>query len=182
MGSYLCVIKANGRSEVRYPVHIARGHHWDGVPPRHTEPLAIHLPLPEELGPEDCYVAAGWFLSGGDPEAAFDLPSRHLWVPSLVFRRFPVTNREYIAFLNDLVATGREKEALRQAPRERAGQSGEQGAMIYGRGRDGTFKLVVDADGDAWMARLHGGLAHFLGLRDLVCRKDRPCLASAWRA
>jgi serine/threonine-protein kinase len=156
MGSYLCLIQAEGRAEaeegrpVRYPVHITRGHHWDGVAPAATDPHPIHLPRPEDLGPDDCYIPAGWFLSGGDPEAAFGLPRRRLWVPPLLFRRFPVTNREYMAFLDDLVATGREEDALRHVPRERAGQVDELGAMIYGRTDNGTFQLVVDADGDAW--------------------------------
>ncbi|MDP6954773.1 MAG: bifunctional serine/threonine-protein kinase/formylglycine-generating enzyme family protein [Planctomycetota bacterium] len=151
MGSYLCVIQAKGRADTRYPVHLRRGHHWDGVAPTTTEPHPITLPHPDALGPADCYIPAGWFESGGDPEAAFGLPRRRLWAPPLIFRRFPVTNREYMAFLDDLVATGREEEALRHVPRERAGQAGEQGAMVYGRNDNGTFKLVVDADGDAWL-------------------------------
>ena len=71
--------------------------------------------------------------------------------PPLIFQRFPVTNREYIVFLDDLVATGREAEALLHVPQERPGQVGEQGAIAYGRKDDGTFQLVVDADGDAWL-------------------------------
>jgi len=66
-------------------------------------------------------------------------------------KRFPVTNREYLAFLDDLVATGREEEALRHAPRERGGKEGETGALIYGRRPDGRFELVADADGDVWL-------------------------------
>jgi serine/threonine-protein kinase len=62
-----------------------------------------------------------------------------------------VTNRQYIAFLDDLVSQGREEEALRHAPRERGGTTGEQGAMIYGRDRDGHFVLRPDADGDVWL-------------------------------
>ncbi len=95
MGSYLCIIKAEGRAEVRYPVHISRSHHWDGVPPSATEPYPIHLP-----------------------------------------------------HLDELVADGREKEALRHVPRERAGQASELAAMVFGRRDDGTFQLIVDADGD----------------------------------
>ncbi len=153
-GSYLCVLRAEGRPDVRYPVHIERGAHWDGVPPGDTAPHPIRLPGPEELGQGDCYVPAGWFVSGGDPEAVGSLPQRRLWADRLVMRRFPVTNREYIEFLDDLVASGREEEALRHVPRERVGHGGELGAMAYGRDDQGRFELVVDADGDAWLPDL----------------------------
>jgi len=66
-------------------------------------------------------------------------------------QRFPVTNREYLLFLNDLVAQGREDVALEYVPREKAGQAGKQGAMIYGRNNAGQFILVPDAEGDMWL-------------------------------
>jgi serine/threonine-protein kinase len=65
-------------------------------------------------------------------------------------RRFQVTNREYLRFLDELVATGREAAALRYAPRELEVQGGQQGAMIYGRRPDGGFKLMPDTEGDLW--------------------------------
>ena len=67
-----------------------------------------------------------------------------------MLRSFPVTNREYLGFLDALVLAGREEEALRFVPQERAGQAGQPGAMIYGRRSDGGFELVPDADGDQW--------------------------------
>jgi serine/threonine-protein kinase len=73
-----------------------------------------------------------------------------LWVEAMVFARFPVTNRQYIAFLDELVATGREADALRFVPRERSGTTDEAGAMIYGRTSAGRFRLGTDADGDPW--------------------------------
>jgi len=66
-------------------------------------------------------------------------------------QRFPVTNREYVAFLDDLVVQGREEEALLHVPREKASQAGKQGAMIYGRNNTGRFILTSDADGDVWL-------------------------------
>jgi len=65
-------------------------------------------------------------------------------------RKFPVTNREYLVFLNDLVLSGREEEALLYVPRVSAGQAGKLGNMIYGRRKDGCFELVADGDGDLW--------------------------------
>jgi serine/threonine-protein kinase len=151
-GSYLLVLRARGRAEVRYPVRIGRREDWDGVPPDGTGTRAIPLPALAELDEGDCYVPAGWFTAGGDPEAEGSLPKQRLWLDGYVMRRDPVTNREYIAFLDDLVAQGREAEALRFAPRERPGTAGELGALIYGRRPDGGFELRPDADGDCWEA------------------------------
>ena len=67
MGSYLCILKHSERPDVRYPVAIGRGEHWHGVPPEGGDPYTIPLPKPGELGPDDCYVPAGWFQCGGDP-------------------------------------------------------------------------------------------------------------------
>ena len=96
MGSYLCVLRTEGRPLVRYPVHIARQQHWDGVPPgsRCAHPITI----PAHLEPNECYVPAGWYLSGGDPEARMVLPRRRLWVDAMVVQRFPITERALIAY------------------------------------------------------------------------------------
>jgi len=150
MGSYLCVLRCKGRADVRYPVHIGRGLHWHGVPPEGGEPHPIWLPGHDDLGPHDCYVPPSWFTAGGDGEARNKLSRRRVWVDGFSISRFPVTNREYIEFIDDLVAQGREEEALRHAPRERAGTVDDLGALIYGF--DGRrFSLRPDADGDVWL-------------------------------
>ena len=150
MGSYLCVLRSQGRADVRYPVHVRRSAHWHGVPPGGHEPQAVRLPHVAELGSDDCYVPAGWFAAGGDPEAPSSTSRRRVWVDSFCVSRFPVTNRDYIGFLDDLVVQGREEEALRHAPRERAGTRSAQGALIYGYD-DGRFCLRPDAEGDVWL-------------------------------
>jgi serine/threonine-protein kinase len=150
MGSYLCVLRAEGRADVRYPVHIGRGAHWHGVPPSGHQTQAIRLPHAAELGSDDCYVPAGWFTAGGDPEAPDSLARRRVWVDGFCLSRFHVTNRDYITFLDDLVVQGRQEEALRHAPRERAGTQGELGALIYGYD-GGRFSLRPDADGAVWL-------------------------------
>ena len=150
MGSYLCVLKHPERAEVHYPVFIGRGEHWHGVPPEGGDPLPIPLPGRAELGPDDCYVPPGWFACGGDSPEERVRSARRIWVDGHIFRRFPVTNTQYMAFLDALVAEGRTEEALRHAPRQRSGTAGEQGALIYGF--DGThFSLRPDADGDEWL-------------------------------
>src|SRR5690606_9188188 len=106
------------------------------------------LPREGELGADDVYVPAGWFESGGDIEGA--LPRRRLWCDAAVLRRFPVTNRSYLAFLDDLLARGDEAAALRHVPRERAATEDAVGPMLYGREGD-RFVLRPDADGDVWL-------------------------------
>jgi serine/threonine-protein kinase len=167
MGSYLCVLRAKGRVDVRYPVNIARQMHWHGVRPGDSEPHPVTLPHIGELAPDDCHVPAGWFGSGGDVDEQKNLPPRMLWMDDFVIKRFPVTNRQYIAFLDDLVAQGREKDALVWAPCERAGQQGQQGDQIYGRDANGRFALMPDTDGDLWdldwpvvMVDWWGGMAY----------------------
>jgi len=150
MGSYLCVLRHPDCEEVRYPMSIGRQEHWDGVRPGDNGSTPILLPRKGTLAPDDCYVPAGWFWSGGDPAALHSLSRRRLWSEALVFKRFSVTNRQYIAFLDDLVESGRQEEALRHVPRERGGTVGELGAMIYGRDAQGRFVLRPDADGDIW--------------------------------
>ncbi len=151
MGSYLCVLRHPERQEVRYPIFIGRQEHWDGIRPGARDPTPIVLPGSGALDPDDVYIPPGWFWSGGDPESVGGLARRRLWLDALVVRRFPITNAAFIAFLDDLVAQGRQEEALRFAPRERAGKSGELGPLIYRRDARGRFALQPDADGDIWM-------------------------------
>ncbi|MFT6820968.1 MAG: hypothetical protein ACJATT_004797 [Myxococcota bacterium] len=47
----------------------------------------------------------------------------------MVFKRFPVTSRDDIAFLDDLGAQGHEDDAGRRTTRERGGQQGQLGAQ-----------------------------------------------------
>jgi len=155
-GSYLCTVRRPGLPDggrpVRYPVCIGRGEHWDGIPPGSTTPEPVRLPTPGTLGPHEQWMPAGWFWCGGDSEASEALPRRRLWCHDLIVQRFPVTNEQYLAFLDDLVARGREQEALLHVPRERSASLGESGAMLYGRGADGRFELTIDSDGDQWYA------------------------------
>jgi serine/threonine-protein kinase len=110
----------------------------------------IHLPREGGLGEGDAYVPAGWFLSGGDPDAPGALDACTVWVDAFVVRRDPVTNREYLEFLNDLIAIGRGDEAEERVPRLRAARRGELGAPAYELA-DGGYRLGVDADGDQWL-------------------------------
>ena len=149
-GSYLLIVRAPGHAELRYPVFLGRQDRWLGVPPGGLSPEPVRLPLLADLGPGDVYVPPGWFRAGGDPEVGRPKTSA-VWLDGFVVQRFPVTHGEYIHFLDDLVSRGLEDEALRFAPRERAGTAGEQGALLYARTPDGRFAMAADDDGDLWL-------------------------------
>jgi serine/threonine-protein kinase len=139
MGSYLVTMTLEGHERVRYPVFIEREHHWSGVPAGSDEPVSIHLPPIGDLGPEDRYVPAGWFWSGGDPAANNSLAAQRLWLDGYVMRRFPVTIGEFVEFLNDLAAQGRLDEARGHAPQppawEQAQNRHEHGVVFSDEGR-----------------------------------------------
>ncbi|MCB9746532.1 MAG: SUMF1/EgtB/PvdO family nonheme iron enzyme [Alphaproteobacteria bacterium] len=137
IGSYLMVLSAPGREEVRYPVVVEREGHWSGQPPGGDEPQPIRLPAAGSLGPDDVFVPAGWFTAGGDSGAAGSVPRRRVWLDDFVIRRFPVTHGEYLGFLNALVDAGRTEEAARFLPRFEA-------LPLYGQRPDGHYGLRDD--------------------------------------
>lgn len=146
-GSYRLRIRAQGRTEVSYPVWIERGAHWDGIAPGQTETQAIRLPLPTEMDADECYIPAGWTWIGGDPKAADGLPQKRIWVDGFVLGRFPVTSAEYLDFLNDLVASGDEEQARAVCPRRELGPSdGLELVPVFRREPFGMYVLPSDWD------------------------------------
>ncbi|WP_438029179.1 protein kinase domain-containing protein [Sorangium sp. So ce233] len=139
-GTYVLQIRAPGYREVRYPVRIGRGEHWDGAAPGGAEPFVIPLLPEEELGDDDIYVPAGWFIAGGDPLASESLPARRLWVDGFILRRHPVTQAEYLAFLNDLVERGRVSDAVAACPRAGRAIAGNVQVPLFTRDRAGLFQ------------------------------------------
>lgn len=151
MGSYLLVLRAPGRATVRYPVWLGRQDQWRARPPGASSERPVHLPALGDLRPDEVYIPAGWFVSGGDPHAYQSLPHRRLWAEAFIIQRFPVTNQRFLDFLNVLVAAGEEGLALRCAPRQSGGQNHRYGPLIYGRDAEGRFVLRPDAEGDLWL-------------------------------
>ncbi len=150
MGSYMLRVLHPDCEEVRYPVHLARGQHWDGVPPGAEAPESIVLPPRGSVGAHERYVPAGWFWSGDDQPGSPVHPRRRLWAHAFLMDRFPVTNAGFIAFLDALVAAGDVEAALRWVPRDRGRTDGELGPIVYAF--DGQhFHLQADADGDRWL-------------------------------
>lgn len=143
-GSWVLHLELDGAEPTRYPVVVGRLEHWDGVPPGESEPEPIPLLSSGALGPDDVYVPAGWFQSGGDPDAVDALSPRRLWVDGIVVRRFPVTNAEYLSFLDALHATEPDA-AVRCLPRDKA-----LGGTMNRLDEGGTHTLGAGADGVPW--------------------------------
>ena len=150
MGDYLLTLHHPERAVARYPLHLTRCQHWDGVPPGGDAPAVIPLLRPERLGPGDCYVPAGPAVFGINVVDPSVWPVHQRWQDGFVARRFQVTHADYLRFLDDLVSQGREAEALTWAPRERGSRPDQPGPQCYGRDDDGRFVLLPDADGDLW--------------------------------
>ncbi|MHC4955990.1 MAG: protein kinase domain-containing protein [Planctomycetota bacterium] len=86
-GSYLCVLKARGFRDTRYPVMIERARKWSG---------AVNLKADEQIGEEFVHVAAGPFLYGEGERA------KTKRLKDFAIQRYPVTFEEYLEFLDTL--------------------------------------------------------------------------------
>jgi len=147
VGSYLATLTADGREPVRYPFEVKRASTWRTSAPGSEASTPVPLPAAGTLGADDVHVPASWGPTGGDPAGPGSLPARDLWVDGFVIRRFPVTNREYVDFLNALVDAGRSDDAARWQPRATA--AGEDlGAGLFVR--DGERFALPDGVGPHW--------------------------------
>ena len=96
-GSYMCILKADGYRDTRYPVMIERDRKWGGK---------VKLRTDAEIGDGFVYVPAGSFIYGEGGSSK----SRRL--EDFVVQKYPVTFAEYIEFL----ATLGEEEAEARKP------------------------------------------------------------------
>ena len=130
IGSYLLTLEHPGYHKLIYPLYNQRNDHIDGLNPEgNSHPIQL-LPL-GALEADDRYVPAGWCTLGGDPHTPNSLPKQRVWIEGFVIKAIPVTNGEYVVFLNDLIDQGRHDEALRHVPREQSSSDGERGSMVY---------------------------------------------------
>ncbi len=116
VGRYLLEFSHPSRESVRYPIELRRGEPWLPVPPASDRPAPIELPRLGSLEGSERLVPAGWSWFGGDADAQGAFPRHRVWVDSFVMQIGPVTNAEYLAFLNDLVQHDRQDIAERYVP------------------------------------------------------------------
>jgi serine/threonine-protein kinase len=140
-GGYLAVVEGPA-GPVELPVQVIRGGEADLC-----GGSGGALRLPPVAAPGERVLAAGWSWLGGDPLAAASLPRGRWWVPAFALCTHPVTNAEYIDYLNVLVSRGARAEAEARAPRS-GGRPGE--GAVYAQDADGRFFLAPDAQGDLW--------------------------------
>ncbi len=138
-GSWVFELSHPERAPVRLPARLERAGRW---PAAGAAPVA--MPALDDLGADDVLVPAGPYLAGGDPRIPGSEQLRVVDVPSFVVRRFPVTNAEYLTFLDDLVATGRGAEAAERVPR----LVGDPSPPVRRVGD--RHVLAPDAQGDVW--------------------------------
>jgi serine/threonine-protein kinase len=105
-GSYMVRVRADDHAAVDYPVVIERDGHWHGVDPGEDQPRPVALPPSSALTTDEIYVPASYWTCGGDPAAVRPLARRFLWTEGFIIQKRPVSNQDYLAFINDLVATG----------------------------------------------------------------------------
>ena len=141
MGSWLVELRRDEQS-AWYPVHIARGQHWDG---RDATGRVVPVPL-VRAAPSEAYVPPGWFLAG-DAQARNGVPPERRWVDGYFLRKAPVTNAEFLAFLDDLAANGGDPDAF--VPRESISDARRTASSVYGR-EGSRFVLRPDASGELW--------------------------------
>ena len=73
------------------------------------------------------------------------LAAAPVWVEGFIIQETPVTNADYLAFINDPAVDGD-----RWAPQERPNPRGEPGSLLVARTATGRFELTIDPDGDEW--------------------------------
>jgi formylglycine-generating enzyme required for sulfatase activity len=163
-GSHLLLVEAPGHATMRLPIVLPRLGRWDG-----EEVLPL---LPGELAEGCCYVPAGWFVCGGDPDAADSLPPRRLWVDGFVIGRFPVTHGEWLAFVNAEDRAGHDVEPL--IPRTKGDLR-----PIYRRVAHG-WEAGPEDHGGIWPADLPITQITWLAARR-YCAAQPPLLGARWR-
>lgn len=110
-GSYVLRLRLAGHAPTSRPIQIPRGADLQ---------LQLRLFSIREVGPDFCYVPAGRFLFGGDPESCAAGPARHVFLDNYAIARFPVTVGEYMLFIDDLSSEDPGR-ALRFTPLPQAG-------------------------------------------------------------
>ncbi len=139
MGSYLLIFHLDGYLDTRVPLHVGR---------RQRRELAVRLFTADEVGESFVHVPAGRFLRGGDSLAVLAPEGEEVFVDDFLISRYPVTNLEYLEFLNEL-ATRSDEAAAQHVPRlQRGGISADE--PCWSRDESGLYVLPEDVVEIPW--------------------------------
>lgn len=105
------------------------------------------MPVPK-LNEMECWVPAGpsWIGSPLEP----DNPYRKEDVDAFIMQQHPITNRQYIEFLEDLVQQHGIEHALLHAPRTNAISDSDATILYTWNEESQRFTLEPDPQGDCW--------------------------------
>ncbi len=115
-GAWQLTIEAEGHQPLVVLAQVRPGELWSVTPPGSTRVAALRLARLGQDPKDTARIPAGWFWAGGDVEIRDSLPRTRMWVDTFLVRRHPVTNAEYLVFLDELARAGRWKEAAECAP------------------------------------------------------------------
>jgi len=164
-GSYHLRLKQPGTPVVQFPLFIQR-----------PDPVGVtfEIPSPDAFREGYVFVPRGTSVIGGDPEAVDPLPYARLVVPSYFIKQFPVTFREYLAFLDDLARTHPD-EAEDRAPRTRDADG--QLAIRNAEGRFVPSEVLIEGPMRSIYPR---GMGHEYDLPVVAVRYEDALAFAAW--
>jgi len=131
--SYLCVLKAKGCRDTRYPVKVERGRTWQGE---------VTLQTDDAIGEAFVHVPAGPFEYGERDTTATKT------LPDFAIQKYPVTFAEYLEFLAAL----EDEEAERRKPRS-------VGDGPYVERIDGQWRMLpglIESPAHEWCVHRYG--------------------------
>ncbi len=136
-GGYLLVLRKEGFADTRIPVFVER---------METVHVRVRLMTPERLGEGFRHIPAGPVVLGGEPDTFGSWEERTVDLPDFALATFPVTMKNYCAFLNDRDYHDAEAARL-HAPRL---FGSEETYLVCGP--DDLFDIPEeDAEGDRWL-------------------------------
>ena len=139
-GSYLLTLRAPGKRDTLYPVHIPRGHHWDGGDP-------VPLYTDAQIGDDFVYVPHGPFIRGGDPNVGEPRPAQTVHVDGFFMARDQVRLGDYIDFLDDLHRVDPDR-AWAHVPRRDSGVDSLASRYFERPGPGGRYTIPSEADAE----------------------------------
>jgi len=125
--------------------------------PKHQIPFAItrdqpHIQLdhidPPTVTDDECWVPGGVCVVGSPTEPSN--PRRIVHVNCFIMQKHPITNREYLAFLHDLIETDGIERAMQHVPRTNAISESEAVRLYTWNADNKRFTIEPDPQGDCW--------------------------------